>query len=57
MLRWYREDEDVSRKLPILSTYLGHAHVSSTYWYLSSSPDLRIAAGKLLESRWEGVAP
>jgi integrase/recombinase XerD len=57
MLRWYREGEDVSRKLPILSTYLGHAHVSSTYWYLSSSPELRIAAGKLLEVRWEGGAP
>jgi integrase/recombinase XerD len=57
LLRWYREGEDVGRKLPILSTYLGHAHVSSTYWYLSSSPELRIAAGKLLEARWEGVAP
>jgi integrase len=57
MLRWYREGEDVSRKLPILSTYLGHAHVSSTYWYLSSSSELRIAAGELLEARWEGVAP
>jgi integrase/recombinase XerD len=57
MLRWYREGEEVSRKLPVLSTYLGHAHVSSTYWYLSSSPELRVAAGKLLEARWEGVAP
>jgi hypothetical protein len=23
-----------------LTTYLGHAHVSSTYWYLESSPQL-----------------
>jgi integrase/recombinase XerD len=57
MLRWYREGEEVSRKLPVLSTYLGHAHVSSTYWYLSGNPELRIEAGKLLEARWEGVAP
>jgi integrase/recombinase XerD len=57
MLRWYREGEEISRKLPILSTYLGHAHVRSTYWYLSSSPELRVAAGKLVEARWEGVAP
>jgi integrase/recombinase XerD len=57
MLRWYREGDDVNRKLPVLSTYLGHAHVRSTYWYLSSSPELRVAAGKLLEARWEGVVP
>jgi integrase len=57
MLRWYREGEEVSRKLPVLSTYLGHVHVSSTYWYLSSSPELIVATGKLLEARWEGVAP
>jgi hypothetical protein len=24
------------RLLPILATYLGHTHVSITYWYLSS---------------------
>jgi integrase/recombinase XerD len=56
MLRWYREGEEVSRKLPVLSTFLGHAHVSSTYWYLSSSPEIMAAAGKLLDTRWEGAA-
>ena len=28
LLRWYRDGEDPKRRLPILSTYLGHAHVT-----------------------------
>jgi integrase/recombinase XerD len=34
--RWYRTGEDPERRLPILSAYLGHVHVSDTYWYLSA---------------------
>jgi integrase/recombinase XerD len=30
LLRWHRTGEDVQRRLPILSTYLGHAHVTDT---------------------------
>jgi len=55
LVRWYRKDEDVARRLPILSTYLGHAHVTDTYWYLTSTPELRGAAGKRMEKRWGGV--
>src|SRR5437588_12385655 len=36
------------------STYLGHAHVTDTYWYLTGTPELLGAAGKRLEKRWEG---
>ena len=43
------------RRLPILSTYLGHAHVTDTYWYLTGTPELLGAAGKRLEKRWEGL--
>lgn len=39
-MRWYREDRDVQRELPTLSTYLGHAHVNDTYWYLQAVPEL-----------------
>ena len=52
LLRWYRGGEDVRRRLPILSTYLGHGHVTDTYWYLSNTPELMEAAGERLESRW-----
>ncbi len=55
LVRWYRKDEEVERRLPILSTYLGHAHVTDTYWYLTSTPELLGAAGKRMEKRWGGV--
>jgi len=55
LLRWYRNGEDPQRRLPILSTYLGHAHVTDTYWYLTGTPELLGAAGKRLEKRWEGL--
>jgi integrase len=53
LLRWYRNGEDPKRRLPILSTYLGHAQVTDTYWYLTDTTELLGAAGKLLEKRWE----
>ncbi|MCW8309259.1 tyrosine-type recombinase/integrase [Acidiphilium sp. PA] len=33
-------DDAVSRHILALSTYLGHAHVSDTYWYLQATPGL-----------------
>jgi integrase len=53
LIRWYRAGEDVERRLPILSTYLGHAHVTDTYWYLSACPELMGLATQRLERRWE----
>jgi integrase len=40
LLRWYREGRDVERELPKLATYLGHAHVADTYWYIEAVPEL-----------------
>ena len=40
LLRWYRNGVDVERHLPQLSTYLGHAHITDTYWYLTATPQL-----------------
>jgi integrase/recombinase XerD len=56
LLRWYRRGESVTRRMPVLSTYLGHVNVTGTYWYLSNTPELMAAAGNLLEARWKGVA-
>ena len=53
MIRWYRSGQDVERQLPVLSTYLGHAHVSDTYWYLTHCPELMEWALRRLESHWE----
>jgi hypothetical protein len=39
----------VQARLPLLSTFLGHADPASTYWYLSASPELMAAAGARLD--------
>jgi integrase/recombinase XerD len=53
LLNWYRNGEQVEHRLPVLSTYLGHVHVSDTYWYLTACPELMEEAVKRLEQRWE----
>jgi integrase len=55
LLRWHRTGEDVQRRLPILSTYLGHGHVTDTYWYVTGTPELMAAVGQRLDKRWEGI--
>lgn len=50
---WYRNGEDVERRLPLLSTYLGHVETRDTYWYLSAFPGLMDEANKRLEKYWE----
>ncbi|MBZ0186108.1 MAG: tyrosine-type recombinase/integrase [Candidatus Obscuribacterales bacterium] len=53
MLRWYRCGADVEQRLPALSAYLGHVHVSDTYWYLTAVPELMTLGVNLLAHRWE----
>lgn len=53
LLRWYHAGEQAERRLPVLSTYLGHVHVADTYWYLSACPELMAQAVARLEQRWE----
>jgi len=56
LVRWYRQKQDPMRLLPVLATYLGHGHVTDTYWYLTNTPELLTAAGQRLEKRWKGLA-
>ena len=53
LLNWYRAGEDVEQLLPVLSTYLGHAKVRDTYWYLTSCPELMEHAAQRLDKRWD----
>jgi integrase/recombinase XerD len=53
LLRWYQAGDDPERRLPALSTYLGHVHWHDTYWYLSAMPELMREAMSRLERRWE----
>jgi integrase/recombinase XerD len=52
LIQWYRTGEDIEPRLPVLSTFLGHAHAADTYWYLSIHPELMGFAIKRLEQRW-----
>lgn len=49
LVQWYRHGVDVERHLPQLATYLGHAHVTDTYWYLTATPELLELAARRLE--------
>jgi integrase len=51
LLAWYREGGDINVKLPALSTYLGHAGVTHTYWYLTAVPDLMAVASTRFEQQ------
>jgi integrase/recombinase XerD len=48
LIGWYRDGLDVQTRLPLLSTWLGHADPKWTYWYYSDSrvipmlPPLRV---------------
>ena len=51
MIGWYRAGADVEAQLPKLSTYLGHANIQATYWYLTAVPELLQLATSRLSSR------
>jgi integrase len=46
----------VSRHLVALSTYLGHAHVTDTYWYLQATPVLMGQIAEASEALLQGGA-
>jgi integrase len=46
---WYRSGIDITPRMLTLSTFLGHADVKHTYWYLSATPELLNLASQRLE--------
>lgn len=50
---WHRDGIDIIRQLPALATYLGHRDPSSSYYYLTATPDLLALAA----SRLHGMGP
>lgn len=40
LVSWYRSGIDVEARMASLAAYLGHVNPVSTYWYLSTSPEL-----------------
>lgn len=51
---WHRAGIDVSGRMAVLSTYLGHINPAGTYWYLSATPELMGFAAARLDNRFGG---
>jgi integrase len=51
MLAWHAEGIDIDQAMLSLSTYVGHAMVTNTYWYLTAVPELMALAATKFESR------
>lgn len=47
--RWYETGIDIDRNILALSTYIGHAKVTDTYWYVTATPELMAIAGQRFE--------
>jgi hypothetical protein len=56
-LQWYRDGEDVMARLPLLSTYLGHACVADTEVYLSVTTALLDEASARFHTFAEEILP
>jgi len=48
------DGQAVARHITALSTYLGHAHVTDTYWYLQATPELMVHMAAAGESLHQG---
>ena len=47
VLLWQAQGTDIDQAMLALSTYMGHAKISHTYWYLTAVPELmNVAASK-----------
>lgn len=54
ILLWMAQGVDIDQAMLSLSTYVGHAHVTNTYWYLSAVPELMaLAAGRFESYIWQ----
>lgn len=49
VLLWHEQGIDVDQVMLSLSTYLGHAKISNTYWYLTGVPELMALASNKFE--------
>jgi integrase len=50
VLLWHKQGINVDQAMLSLSTYVGHAMVTNTYWYLSAVPELVAVAANKFES-------
>ena len=53
LVSWQEAGADVGALLPLLSTVMGHVNPASTYWYLTSTPELMAPVAARLEKTFE----
>jgi integrase len=51
ILAWHRQGVDIDQAMLALSTYVGHAMVTNTYWYLTAVPELMALAASKFEAK------
>jgi len=56
MLRFYEQGVDIDSAVLALSTYVGHAKVSDTYWYVTGIPELMAIAAERFHLYMQGDA-
>ena len=49
VMMWHEQGIDVDQAMLALSTYMGHAKISNTYWYLTGVPELMALIGNKFE--------
>jgi integrase len=50
VMLWHVQGVDVDQQMLALSTYVGHAMVTNTYWYLTGVPELMTVAAEKFEA-------
>ena len=55
ILRWYQQGINLDKEILALSTYVGHAEVTYTYWYVTGVPELMAIATRRFEKYTAGI--
>ena len=49
MTLWQTHGVEIDQAMLALSTYMGHAKISNTYWYLTAVPELMAVVAEKFE--------
>lgn len=49
LMRWYADGAEIDQKMLALATYMGHAEIFYTYWYLTGVPELMAITAERFE--------
>jgi len=50
VMLWHKQDINIDQQMLALSTYVGHAMITNTYWYLTGVPQLMAVAAEKFEA-------